>query len=62
MKGLKICMRHCVFTDELMEVLGMPNFDEIVDTGLANLNITEVEELRDQSVDTIQNMFQVDIS
>ena len=49
-------------TDELKEVSGMPNFDEIVDTRLANLKITEVEELRDQSVDTIQNVSQVDIS
>ena len=51
-----------MLTDELMEVLGMPNFDEIVDIELANLKITKVEELRDQSVDTIQNMSQVYIS
>ena len=51
-----------MLTDELMEVSGMPTFDEIVDTELANLKITEVEELRDQSVDTIQNISQVNIS
>ena len=51
-----------MLTDELMEVSGMPTFDEIVDIELANLKITEVEELRDQSVDTIENISQVDIS
>ena len=51
-----------MLTYELMEVSGMPTIDEIVDIELANLKITKVEELRDQSADTIQNMSQVYIS
>ena len=45
-----------------MEILGMPTFDQIDDADLANLNIDEVKELGDQSIDTIHNISQVYIS
>ena len=39
-----------------MEALGMPTFDELADANPTNLKIAKVEELRDQSIDMIQNV------
>ena len=62
MKVQKTCTRKWMLNDELMDILGILNFNEIVESDPDNLKIIEVEELRNQPVDTIQNMSEVYIS
>ena len=57
----KICARQWMLTDDYMETLGMPTFDELANLDPSNLKIVEVEEQQDQSVNIIQNINQLDI-
>ena len=47
--------------DYYMETLGMETFDELGDIDPTNLKIVEVEEQRDQSINIIQHITQIDI-
>jgi len=61
-KGKNICVKQWMLTNDHMEALGMPIFDELVHIDPTKLNIGKVDEQRDQATNKIQNISQRDIS
>ena len=61
-KGKKICARHWMLIEEIMKMLNVPFFDGIDHLDPTNLHISAVEVQREQTVSTIQNLSQVDVS
>ena len=51
-----------MLTNELMEMLDMSIFDELVVSYPINLHIAAIEDQREQSTSTIQNLSQVEVS